>query len=504
MNNNVGKGALVLIVSGFVCKFFGALFRLPLTNIIGIEGIGIFQMIMSVYSLMLIFVSSGVTNSLSKLVSSARASGQNVKIGAFFRQAFIFTISLALTIGLFFAIFSKQIASIQGIGQGYTSYLLLILLLPLGALIGVFRGIIQGYENMTPTAVSQIIEQIIKFAFGLFFAYVLARFGSTQGVFGAFLGITLSEVLALLYLFIAMKKVKLKASKYNVKKEFYSAVLPLSFGSAITPLASAIEAIIISSLLSLAGLSRETGTLLYGLQSGVVGALLHFPLIISLSIGVALLPKISFLSAKEDVVSQKELIGNSFHIMWYFLIPLIFGIVSISKELYAIIYPNLINGYVDTAYQLTILGGIAVVLSAIMQFLVSLLQAKGFFTYSMIFNIIGAVAKILMLCILAPKSSIGIFAIPISNIFLYSIVCICALIKLGSLVKVQFFEFILPILSAVVMYISVRLILSAVSGILGLLLAVFAGAIIYIVIALPLTINIMKRFLSRLKINKIN
>ena len=57
MKNNVGKGAFVLVVSGIICKFFGGLFRLPLTNIVGMEGIGIFQMIMSIYSLALVFVS---------------------------------------------------------------------------------------------------------------------------------------------------------------------------------------------------------------------------------------------------------------------------------------------------------------------------------------------------------------------------------------------------------------------------------------------------------------
>ena len=102
MKNSVGKGAFVLAISGFICKFLGALFRLPLTNIIGIQGIGIFQMIMSLYSLMLVFVSNGVTNSLSKLVSSARAKGQNFKIGGFFRSSILFCITIGFLIGIFF------------------------------------------------------------------------------------------------------------------------------------------------------------------------------------------------------------------------------------------------------------------------------------------------------------------------------------------------------------------------------------------------------------------
>ena len=77
MKKDVGRGAFVLIVSGVVCKFFGALFRLPLTNIVGIEGIGIFQMIMSLYSLLLVLVTGGVSTTLSKLISSDRASAEN-------------------------------------------------------------------------------------------------------------------------------------------------------------------------------------------------------------------------------------------------------------------------------------------------------------------------------------------------------------------------------------------------------------------------------------------
>lgn len=503
MKSDIGRGAIILVASGFICKFIGALFRLPLTNLIGIEGIGIFQMIMSVYSLLLIFVSSGITNSLSKLVSSSRASGQELRISSFYRYAIKFGLLLSLLFGLFFAFFSKQIASLQGIEKGYFSYLLLILLLPLGTMIGVFRGIFQGYENMTPTAISQVIEQLIKFIFGLLFAYLFGRFGSSQGVFGAFLGITMSEVLAFFYLlFVFKRRVKINAQKIDVKRDFYSAVLPLSFGSAILPLSNAIEALIITSLLSIAGLSRESATTLFGLQSGVVGAILHFPLIISLSVAIALLPKIAYLSSQEDLAGQREIISNSFNYMWFFLVPLVIGIISISKVLYPIIYPNTIKGYIDTAYQLTILGGIAVILSAIMQFLQSLLQAKGFFYHSMIFSIIGVLAKIGILLIFAPLSEIGIFAIPISNIVLNSIVCICILIKLGGLVKIDLFNFTLPLLSSFIMFMSVKLILSTLGGIFGLLTSVLFGGFIYLVIAMPITFDICKTLLTKLKFKR--
>ena len=487
MKNSVSSGAIVLIISGLISKIFGAFFRLPLTNILKIQGIGIFQMIMALYSLTLGFVSTGVTNALSKLVSGARARGEVSKIGGFYRYALIFSMGISLFLGIIFIIFSKQISSLQGFSDASISYMLLALLLPLGALIGTFRGIIQGYENMVPTAVSQIIEQASKFAFGLFFAYLFGRNSISAGVFGAFLGITISEVLAVLYLFFLIAvKIKIKVKSAPVRAQFFKAVLPLTFTGSVLPLASAIESLTIVTLLSKAGLPQTTATTLYGIQTGVVGAILHFPLIISLSVAMALLPKISFLSAKGQIEDQQKIIKKAFGIMWFLLIPLVIGIISVSKIVFPIIYPTVVDGYMDIIYQLTVLGGFSIALSALMQMINAILQAKGFYNQSLLFNIIGAVFKIVTLVVFAPVSAINIYAIPISNIVLYSIVCICGLIKLGSLVKVSFFSFALPLLSALIMFMIINIWLSYFSSVLGVIGAIVLGGIIYLVLCFPL------------------
>ena len=502
MKNTVGKGAFILIVSGIVCKFFGALFRLPLINIIGIEGIGMFQMIMSLYSLMLVFISGGITSSLSKLVSSARARGEDFKLGGFLRYAIIFSGGLGIFIGLLFFLLSSSIASMQGITNGKNCYLLFFILLPLGGLIGVYRGIIQGYENMSPTAVSQVIEQLIKFVFGLFFAFLFKERGYEAGVFGAFLGITLSEVLAFLYLFIVMcKKVNIKLNKSNVKKEFFNAVLPLSFSGAILPFTHALESLIIVSLFVKAGFSNAQATTLYGLQTGVVGAILNFPMIISISIAVAILPKISFLNSKGSIEEQKNLIKSAFNIMWFLLIPLIVGIYAVCKQIYPIIYPNAINGYLDLAVQLTLIGGVSIILASINQFLSSILQAKGYFYHSLFFNILGGVGKIFMLLIFAPVEAISIYSIALSNIVMFSIISICTLIKLGSLIKIDVFQVFLPILSSLSMFLVVKIILKYFVGIGGVILSIFSGVVIYFLMALPLTKEYGNILIKKLKRN---
>lgn len=503
MKNGAVKGAFVLIISGFICKLFGAFFRLPLTNILGIKGIGVFQMVMSLYSLLLVLVTGGVTTSLSKLVSSARASGQQAKIKGYLRFALMLTLVISALIGVIFFIFARNISSVQGIPEGFVSYRLLIILLPLGAVIGLLRGIIQGYENMTPTAISQILEQIIKFAFGLLFALWLGRTSLERGVYGAFLGITLSEILAAGYLVIYMLvRVRLPRERFQeVARPFLSAVIPLSLGGAIIPLTHAIDSVMIVSRLSLAGISAEKATSLFGLQTGVVGAILNFPLIISLSVAMALLPKLSFLSSKGDLSKQKQTISTSFSLMWFFLLPIVFGIMALARVIYPLIYPTAIHGFLDEAVGLTLVGGISVILSAIMQFLLSVLQAKGYFSHSFIFCFIGGITKIIIVFLLAAHPAINIYAIPLSNIALSLIVCILALVKLGPIVKINYFDFFVPLLSSVIMFLVVFIILRTIDlpSLVLVAVSVMLGGITYLILNYPIIKSLFIQFFGKNK-----
>lgn len=502
MNRSIGNGALILVISGIICKLFGAFFRFPLTNVLGINGIAIFQMTMSLYSLAVVFLSNGVTNSLAKLVASSRARGEAVKSGAYLKLAIKYVLILGFSLGVIFLLFSRQIASLQGVSGG-NSYKLMFLLLPLGGLIGVYRGIIQGHENMTPTAISQIIEQVSRFAFGLSFAYVFGKQGADRGVFGAFLGITISEILSFAYLhFVLSKKMNISFNDLQVKQEFFSAVLPLSFSSGVIPLAHAIESLIILKLLGVAGIEMAFAQKLYGLQTGMIGTILSFPLLLSLAIGMAMLPKISYLSSTGSSEEEKNIIEKAFSLMWAILIPLVLGICSVSKEFYTLVYPNLIGGLLGISEGLTYITAFSIIITAIMQFLISLLQAKGYFKEVLVFSILGGIVKLLTLIIFARMKGIGIYAIPLSNALLSLTISLCAVIKLYSYVKVDFFNICLPLLSGFIMFMAVKLLISSVGGVWGIILAVISGGGVYLVLTLPLWLEFLKDIKYKLKNSK--
>ena len=495
MNKSISRGSFVLIVSGLVCKLLGAFFRLPLTSILGIEGIGVFQMVMAVYSFALILTSGGFSAALSRLVSQARARGEIGKIKWLLKKSIVYALTFGLGVGLILSLLSKNIAVAQGAEAGVLGYKLMIALIPMGGVISALRGIFQGYENMFPTAISQIIEQIFKFSLGLIFAFILGKFSIAFGVFGGFLGVTAGEIAAIIYLLIYMKvKVKFEPLSSPIAKPmFLQAVLPLSLGASVLPLVGALDSFIVANRLVLAGFSAETATALFGLQTGVVAAILGFPLIISNAISTAILPSISYQDALLSTQTQQK-VSQSLKVMWFVLMPLVFGLAAVSRPLYQFVYPSLDENMLAFAVNLTYFGCVSTIITALMQFFVMLLQAKGKFGYCMSAYMLGGAIKIILVYVLCALPAINIYGVVIGNIALASTVAIMALVKNRRKIAVGIYELTLPLLSSLAMTLAIVLFQHsfALSPLLQIICDILIGGVIYLFFTLPVLSDMLK------------
>ncbi len=492
MKNTMLSGFFVLSVSGILCKIIGAFFRLPLTYILGVEGIGVFQLVMSVFSFVLVLSSGGISITLSKLISSARAKREFGKIKWYIYLAVTYCGITSFLIGLIFLAFSKTFASFQQVPSAGFSYMFFLPLLIFTSMVAFLRGVYQGYENMLPTAVSQIVEQVSKFIFGLFFAFVFTKHSLAGGVFGAFLGILVGEVLAFVYLILKYRTINL--SNVTIvnegRKNFYSFLVPATIGLSISSFIHFFDSMIIVNRLSKAGFATKDATALYGLQTGVVGALLNFPLIISISLVTSLLPKLSFdYSVK---VKDNKSIQKSFAFLWYVLLPITLGLVAISPTLYKFAYPFFNDSMISFAIKLTALGAVSTILFSVMQFLISVLQSRGSFKYVTISQASAGLLKMLCTIFLCSIKNINIFGVVIGNIVYAFVVVVCCLIKLKRISLTNLDNFFAPLLSALVMLVVVSLLSMTIKVALltNLLFCVSCGAIIYLILTLP----ILKRF----------
>ena len=188
--------ALILALGGFFAKAIGALYKIPLANILGSSGMGIYYLIFPIYSLLITISSSGIAVCLATEVAKCRKIRHRYNEQKLLRTALVLTFVISFLFMLIIILVAKPIAQLQGNINGYLGYIVISPAIIISSMIATLRGYFQGIENMIPTTVSLIIEQVVKLSVGLVLAHLLCVKGIEYAVIGAILGVTISEVIA--------------------------------------------------------------------------------------------------------------------------------------------------------------------------------------------------------------------------------------------------------------------------------------------------------------------
>lgn len=425
--NKFARGALILLVGGLICKLIGAIYRIPLSNILGPEGIGIYQLVFPIFSLFLILASGGSATALSKLVASCRAKGENKRARRFLFQSIILLLVVSLVFSGLFLAFGGPLSSFQGNEKAALGYVGAAIAIVFASVLTAFRGYFQGYQNMTPTAVSQIIEQVLKLVLGLTFAHLLIGRGPAYGAMGAMIGVGVSEIFALLYLAItyAFKRKKLDILEPEIETTFsqdlkllIKQTLPITLNSLIMPLILAIDSFLIVNLLVSSGNSSEISTEMFGVYSGMVNSLVNFPTVFSMALAISLVPAISYGREKQE----KNLDASSvFKLIFYIAIPCIFIYFCFSREIIAVLYPSATNqNLLSLGALLLRISAINILYISLLQITTAILQGNGKSLAALANVSVAGVIKILLTLVFV-SGVFGIYGAAIASAICYSI-----------------------------------------------------------------------------------
>ena len=193
-------GVAILFLAGILAKFIGAIYRVPLTWILGAEGLGIYQLVFPIFSLLMVISSAGMPTAISKMVANALSKNDFYKARKILKVSVIYLSIIGLLFSIILIGLAQALAGVQGHSESVICYYAIAPAIFFVSILSAFRGYFQGYSNMIPTALSQIIEQVVKLVLGLILSYALVRFGIEYGALGAILGVTISEVVAVLVL----------------------------------------------------------------------------------------------------------------------------------------------------------------------------------------------------------------------------------------------------------------------------------------------------------------
>lgn len=501
------KGAAILAAAGLISKLIGALFRIPMTNIIGSTGIGYYQMAYPIYSFLLIISTAGIPTAISKIVAENIALGNYRDAHRVFRISVRLMLITGVTAFIIFAAGSKLTARIMGNERAFYSILAISPSLIFVTLLSSFRGYFQGMQYMTPTALSQIVEQLGKLILGLWFASMYISKGPEFGAAGAVLGVTLSEGAALA-LVMGMYRRKKKEMNHQIRhsarqryrmsnRSIFSRLLlisfPITIGASIMPLVNVADSLIVVNRLVQIGFGEKQATDLYGLLTGAANPLINFPAVLTIAMAMSLVPAISESHANKDYHNIGQKTETGLRLTLLLGLPAAAGMGVLARPICALLYSRMAETEITMAGEILAILSIGVIFLTLVQTLTAILQGLNKMTIPVRNLAIGALFKVVVTYILVGNPDVNVRGAAIGTVICYGIAAfldLAAVIRYSEM-KMRFVDFIVkPVIAVIVMAFSVHfsygLFKSAVGGNKATLLAILVGVIVYAVVLLAI------------------
>lgn len=443
------KGILILFASQMIIKLLGLVYRVVITNLDGFgdNGNSYYGAAYQIYTVILAIATVGIPSAMSKLVAEKVAVGNTKGAHKIYRTGLMLFISIGLAGSLLMAVFAPAMAKyVQNPGLEYSLWALSPSVL-LVAISSVIRGYFQGYCNMKPQAVSQVIDQIVKCVFTILLAMAFvgqdAKIMAAAATLGATIGTTVSMFYLIFYYGFKHKELKqLIAESENdeveerrkvIIKRIISLSIPISFGAVITSMAGMVNLLtVIPRLLTIPGMTEESARAMYGIISGKSDTLLNLPLAINIAFATSLVPNISAAFAVNDKKGAAKKIGFSIFSTILIVLPAAVGISVLSDPLIKMLFHNAPEG----GFYLAV-SSYAVIFMALSQTLNGSLQGMGKVYIPAIAIITGAVIKYISNYILVAIPEINMMGAAYSTIICYFVAAMISFVALNRHIKLE-------------------------------------------------------------------
>ena len=517
-------GAVTLVVASILCKIIGVGFRIPLANIVGNYGMGVYHMVFPLYALLLIISNAGIPVAISKMVAREKAKGDIRECRKILYSSLVMLGVIGGVISVVFFLLAGKIASLQGNPETARIFMAIAPAVLFVCLISGYRGYFQGFGNMIPTALSQIVEQIIKVGLGLTMVVLLIDKGIYIAISGAIMALVLSEIVSLGVLitifYIHSRKQKIQKQKTEDKKEngrmvsfrtmksVFMKALPITLMASIFPLLLVFDSMVVVSMLEASGNSVTNATRLYGISSGTVHTLVNMPAVLGIAVATAVVPMIASLlkkGNKEEVHKKSQLAVLLVAVVsiFFFAFYMFFG-----RELITLLYERAFKenpGQMNTAVNLLKIESVMILLMGFVAVFSSILQGSGKSGFPLVAMASGAVVKVVFQLIFI-RTSMGIYAVSVANVLCFVVVFVLNTIFICRVLKIKPIEWksLLRILLLGFIYSCVLLGLFFLlpSGKLWILLAGFVAFATYVFLIWVLKIVDFRKIFGRVKTAK--
>lgn len=431
----------ILAIASLLVRFIGMIYRIPMSNILGETGNGIYAVAFEIYDVILVISSYSLPLALSKIISAQQTKRQHKNTGRTLRIALLF----AIVSGGFFCLFLFFGAGMieKYIYPEYAGVQIpLRVLAPtifIVALLGVFRGFFQGKKTMVPTAVSQIFEQIVNAVVSVAASYLFmkwnveslqqAAWGAAGGTLGTCLGAA-SALLLILFVYWIYSPVKKRLEKRDRTRETASSrqllvlllltILPIVLSQTVYNISGLIDYKIFGWLSADAGLDSGNISSLVGVYSSKYRLLCSVPIAISTAVASSMIPSAVAAFTESDTEQWKYNVSSGVKFNMIVAIPCAIGFMMLGQPIVKMLFSSsdLVAGqpiYVLGGRMLTA-GAVAIVFYALSNVTGGALQSIDKMHLPVIHSAISLVLHVLIVIGLLKYTPIGIYALIIGNI----------------------------------------------------------------------------------------
>ncbi|TGE32396.1 polysaccharide biosynthesis protein [Desulfosporosinus sp. Sb-LF] len=390
-------GATILLGANLLNRILGFTFQYLIMNNIGGEAYGLFNMVFPIYMLALVFTTAGIPLAIAKMVSEEVSLGRVRQAQAIFRLALWFlSISGAVVSTVLYFLTPYLAHRIFPDPRVLNIFLICTPAIFIVSVSSAFRGYFQGLQNMIPTAISQICEQIVRVIVGYTIAIRLLRDGVEWAAAGLALGMLAGELVGLLAIALQYRRVKPNFTEKSQESGYSSRLImsqlwhlasPVTVGRLFSTGLSALDAMLIPMRLQVAGYGARAATTLFGQLGGAAFTLLTFPSVFTFALATSLVPAISEAAARRQFHIVRARSAEAIRLTILIGIPCLIILFYFSRPLTAFFRS------MDIAPVLRVLalGGI---FSYIQQTTTGILQGLGKVQLPVLHSIIAAIIRI--------------------------------------------------------------------------------------------------------------
>jgi stage V sporulation protein B len=512
------ENAAILFIAMAVTKMVGALLKIPLGNILGGLGMSYFSSAYSVFGPVFALTAAAIPTVLTKIVAQNAAAGKFKNVRKIrkvaLRAAALLGFGGTVLILVITVPFTRFVADAP---KSIPSMLIIAPSVFFCCIASVYRGYYEGLRNTLPTAISQVIEAVIKSALGVAFSLIVLRVTGSlpYAAAAAVLGITISEVFGLLFLFLrgfasdGISKEELDFSPEpesgtRLLAKFLKEAFPITLGALAINLNSLIDLLTITNCINFAitqnrafflarftyglqgGIALEDlGNFIYGSYTGIVASIFTLVPAMTGMLSKSALPAVTAAWERKDTAALSRSLKLLFKGTFAVGLPLCLGMAAFSEPVLSLLYATKPAEVYICARPLLILslGGITLSLTGT---LFAVFLAIGRSDLPVKLMLTGSAVKFCLNLWLLRLPVLNISGAAIATVGCYTVICVLGFICLARLVKLKlglpgFFAKALlnSALCAVSALIAYNFILDGSGRILSLVLSVAAGAGVY-------------------------